>query len=249
MALFTRKPRGFTLVELIVTLTILAIVSVGIFGFIESSASGYVESRNREALQSEARFAVERVGRELRHAVPNSLHVYSTGKCLTFMPIRYSGTYHQLVEGENTLSVALSTQETDWQSKVSENHRIVFLPSSPADLTGENSYQITGVSGNTITTSKTAADPWPAESPSRRFYIYENSVSFCFDNKTGTLERRINNGSQNSTTLAMNIAAGSGFNLGTTSLASGNLIDITYKFSQSGEYSVYNQQVQVLNAP
>lgn len=246
MVLLTAKSRGFTLVELIVTLTILAIVSVGIFGFIESGAAGYVESRNRDALQSGARFAVERVARELRHAVPNSLGTDATGRCLTFTPIHYTGTYTQLVEGEAALDVAIASQDTSWQTNVSNGkHRIVFMPASPGDLTGSQSLLITGVNGNTITTAKTAA-AWPAESPSKRFYIYRDSVQFCFKNNQLV---RVSHGGSQEAALASGLAAGSHFSLGTASLSRGNLVTITYRFSQSGESSVYHQQVQVLNAP
>lgn len=246
MVLLTAKSRGFTLVELIVTLTILAIVSVGIFGFIESGAAGYVASRNREALQSGARFAVERVVRELRHAVPNSLGTDATGRCLTFTPIHYSGSYRQLIDGEATLDVAIASQDTSWQTKVSDGkHRLVFMPTSPGDLTGSQSLLITGVSGNTITTAKTTA-AWPAESPSKRFYIYRDPVQFCFKNNQLV---RVSHGGSQEAVLASGLAAGSHFSLGTASLSRGNLVTITYRFSQSGESSVYHQQVQVLNAP
>ncbi|MEZ8146186.1 PilW family protein [Enterovibrio norvegicus] len=240
---------GFTLVELIVTMTILAIVSVGIFGFIESSTSGYVESKNREALQSQARFAVERLGRELRHAVPNSMTVWDDGACLTYTPIYYSGTYHQLKQGANTLDVALSTEKTNWQGGVTSD-RLVFLPMKPSDLISgaSNSFAITAASGNTLTLDKPLAAEWPASSPSKRIYIYHHSVTLCFGE--GELRRRVNDGATpKNITLAQNIAAGSRFDLAGTSLSSGNLINIYYRFNQSGETSVYNQHVQVLNAP
>ncbi|MDD1792051.1 prepilin-type N-terminal cleavage/methylation domain-containing protein [Enterovibrio sp. ZSDZ42] len=246
-----RVNQGFTLVELIVTMTILAIVSVGIFGFIESSATGYVESRDREALQSQARFAVERLGRELRHSVPNSMTVWDGGSCLTYTPIRYSGVYNQLEENTKTLDVALSTEQTNWQDAVKGgDHRLVFLPMTPSDLVGgaANSFAITGASGSTLTLDKLPAAEWPAASPSQRVYLYSHSVTLCFDN--GELRRRVNDGATpKNVTLAQNIATGSRFNLSGESLSSGNLINIYYRFNQSGETSIYNQQVQVLNAP
>ncbi|WP_028023148.1 PulJ/GspJ family protein [Enterovibrio calviensis] len=251
MASLSRKQRGFTLVELIVTLTILAIFSVGIFGFIETSATGYVESRDREALQSQARFAVERLGRELRHAVPNSMTVWNGGSCLTYTPIRYSGVYNQREENVNTLDVALSTTQTNWQDTLKGgDHRLVFLPMTPSDLVSgaTNSFAITGASGSKLTLDKSPVAEWPPASPSKRVYIYHHSVTLCFDN--GELRRRVNDGATpKNVTLAQNIAAGSRFNLSDESLSSGNLINIYYRFTQSGETSVYNQQVQVLNAP
>lgn len=250
MVLLTAKSRGFTLVELIVTLTILAIVSGGIFGFIASGAAGYVESRNRDALQSGARFAVERVARELRHAVPNSLTVTSNAQCLTYWPIVYTGIYADREDGTNQLEVAISAIDKPWQSQINDGkHRIVFAPSKSQDLTtaASNSYAITGVSGSTLTTSKVASDDWPVGSPSSRFYLYRHSVTFCFDGTA--LTRRVNDGSSAAVTLVNNLSSGSRFAIASEPLSGGNLVRIFYRFVQSGEISEYDQQVQVLNAP
>lgn len=245
-----RTQRGFTLVELIVTLTILALVSVGIFGFIDASATGYAAARDREVLQSQARFAVERLGRELRHAVPNSLLVSEGGQCLTYTPITYTGIYGERQDNTNQLQVAMSTQDADWQSRIDDGrHRIVFLPTKPQDLIegSANSFAITAVEGDVLTTSKNVAQSWPVGSSSSRFYVYRDAVTFCFEQ--GELSRRVNQGDARFVTLAKNLAGGSYFSVDSQSLSGGNLISIFYRFRQSGEISAYNQQVQVLNAP
>ncbi|MGF1708566.1 PilW family protein [Enterovibrio baiacu] len=245
---------GFTLVELIVTMTILAIVSVGIFGFIESSTSGYVESKNREALQSQARFVVERLGRELRHAVPNSIAVFRDNQCLVFTPVRFTGLYNTRPEGKNTFEVGMSTTNTDWEKTVGNgSHRLVFSPMKPDDLAPknngldpDNSFTILSAKDNQITVSRNSDDPWPSGSPSKRFYVYSNSVTLCFEE--GALIRRVN-GSNRNITLAQNLMPGSGFSIDSTSLSRRNLVKVAYHFSQSGETSVYNQNIQVMNAP
>ncbi|MBV7297974.1 PilW family protein [Enterovibrio paralichthyis] len=243
--------RGFTLVELIVTLTILSLVSIGIFGFIETSTSGYVESKDREALQSQARFAVERLGRELRHAVPNSVSTSNNGKCLSYFPISYTGFSASRDKNSNTLTVALATDDADWQTKVADGkHRIVFMPSKPSDLNAgsANSLAVTGASSSELGTNKPIGELWPSASPSNRFYLYSDKVTFCFEGSQ--LTREVDNTSGSPVTLAKNLdAAASGFTVGDETLSGGNLINIAYAFKQSGETSFYNQQVQVLNAP
>ncbi|PML78483.1 PilW family protein [Enterovibrio norvegicus] len=249
---------GFTLVELIVTMTILAIVSVGIFGFIESSTSGYVESKNREALQSQARFVVERLGRELRHAVPNSIETSDNGQCLVFTPVRFTGLYNTRVEGDASFEVGMSTTDADWGKTVGDGkHRLVFSPMKPDDLAPknnaldpDNSFTITSALNNQITVSRNLDAPWPLGSPSKRFYVYSNFVTFCFGRgiNSDSLVRRVN-GSNRDVTLAQNLTNASGFSVDSTSLSRRNVVKVVYHFSQSGETSVYNQNIQVMNAP
>ena len=44
------KQRGFTLIEMIVTIVIVAIIFLGIAGFVEFGAKGYTQSIDRQRL-------------------------------------------------------------------------------------------------------------------------------------------------------------------------------------------------------
>ena len=83
---------GFTLIELVVVITVMGILSIGAVSFITDASDGYANTVRRTELGSTMRLAAERVTRELRNALPNSVRV--SGNCLEFIP----------VEGGSTLS-------------------------------------------------------------------------------------------------------------------------------------------------
>ncbi|MEC9260142.1 MAG: prepilin-type N-terminal cleavage/methylation domain-containing protein, partial [Pseudomonadota bacterium] len=71
----TRHNRGFTLIELVTVIVILGVASAGIASFVRGSMQTYIDVSTREQLLSESRFAIERLKRELRNAVPNSVRI------------------------------------------------------------------------------------------------------------------------------------------------------------------------------
>ncbi len=254
-----RQHQGFTLLELVVTIAILGVLGIGIVGFIQSSTKGYIDFRKRDELQSEARFAVERIGREVRHAVPNSILLNNLSNCMTYTPIVFAGMYNEMKPDTNTLDIAMATLDPDWGTKINDGkHRIVFDPLTPESLNAaatdetSSSYTITAVSGNQLTLDKDPAKPWPSVKHTKRLYVYKDPVTFCFEkNAAGDknlLTRRV--GDLGAVmTLAENASPVSRFAIEDISLSQSNLIHVYYKFDRSGEISVYNQQIQVLNVP
>lgn len=90
-----RKPRGnrgFTLVELVMVILLLGIMATFTSQFIGIGTQIYGDASSRELLMSDARFAMERLNRELRDAVPGSERIETTGgtwgdtgACLRFL--------------------------------------------------------------------------------------------------------------------------------------------------------------------
>lgn len=98
MALALAKQRGFTLVELIMVIVVLAIVATVTTSYLGIGAQMYVESSDRDRLLSQSRFAVERLTRELRSALPNSVrtHISASQKCVEFTPVLVATRYASL---------------------------------------------------------------------------------------------------------------------------------------------------------
>lgn len=67
--------RGFTLIEMIMTIIVGSILVLGIAGFLELGAKGYTDTVARQRIQTQAQFVLEKMSRELRHAVPNSTEI------------------------------------------------------------------------------------------------------------------------------------------------------------------------------
>ncbi|MBY7732675.1 prepilin-type N-terminal cleavage/methylation domain-containing protein [Vibrio splendidus] len=245
------KQRGFTLIEMIVTIVVVSVIGLAIAGFVEYGMKGYVETIDRQKVQVKGQFVVEKMSREISHAVPNSFDSSImpasafTQKCLTFYAIKYSGFYH-LDEATDDLSFIIGqdspTLDTD--------DFLIINPTNYSEL-GAGSAKRISVSGLVSTDNVFTATSVSLSSQSiaQRHYIYDESasVSYCLVNDTiqnqGLIQR-------NGVTVADSINyADSNFRYEEPSLQRGGVIHIDLVLEQNNEVSVYQQDVQVLNAP
>ncbi|MGL5409769.1 MAG: PilW family protein, partial [Shewanella sp.] len=105
--------RGFTLIEMILTIIIGSILVLGIAGFVELGSRGYADTVARQRIQTQAKFVLEKITRELRHAVPNSFASTQKQQCLSFYPIVYSGFYHLDAKDSKQLSFVVGNHTGD----------------------------------------------------------------------------------------------------------------------------------------
>lgn len=89
------KQNGFTLVELVTVIVIIGVLAVSATTFLRFGTQSYTDAADRDELISTARFVVERLNREVRNALPNSMRIVNgSGKrCLEFVPIAESVIY------------------------------------------------------------------------------------------------------------------------------------------------------------
>lgn len=98
--IISNRQSGFTLVEIIIVIAIMGIIGGLSTLIIGRSLDAYAALERRENLQTSIRLAVERMSRELRHALPNSICVSNGGACIVgagsrfhFIPVLDSGRY------------------------------------------------------------------------------------------------------------------------------------------------------------
>jgi MSHA biogenesis protein MshO len=195
---------GFTLIELIVVIIILGVMSVGIGGFITLSTQTYINVTERDELASSARFAIERLNRELRNAVPNSIRIAvddvlnPTKQCIEFVPIKASTIYTELPvppeEAANTMKVIPFSNDDGTDYTCNDcGDKIVVYPLSPTDV-----YQRLDTSLSKSFIIKNYAEPTGSEvmgtltfefgninfsehSPTNRAFIFNEPVSYCVE--------------------------------------------------------------------
>ena len=84
---------GFTLVELIAVMVIGAIVSTVVWRNIATPLRGFADIDRRAELVATANLAAQRIARELRLALPNSVRVNADGSALEFLSTVGVGRY------------------------------------------------------------------------------------------------------------------------------------------------------------
>ncbi|EGQ7939965.1 prepilin-type N-terminal cleavage/methylation domain-containing protein [Vibrio vulnificus] len=226
--------RGFTLVEMVLTLIVGSILVLGIAGFVELGTKGYADSVDRQRIQTQAQFVLEKLSREFRHAVPNSFS--DSGNCLSFYPIVYSGFY--AVEGNDIRFLIGNTNVTP---PLANGLSLVINPSRQQDLVSD-SFDVSGLTnGAGYFAVLNQAASLESNSINRRHYIFNANgrVEYCF-----TAGRISRNGVQ----VADSVSAAS-FNYLEPTLQRGGLVHIKLTFTQNDESSHYQQDVQVLNVP
>ncbi len=172
--------RGFTLVELVTVMMVMGILAIGTVRFISDSSQGFASTIVRTELAGDARFAIEKIGRELRSALPGSVRTNS--QCVEFIPIVDGSTYTSLplaspaagftavplvpVPGLAGLRAAVNPDGSSYQL------------GTVSVVSPEVSFSAPDVS-NEMTLSFAAVHRFPSESSSNRFFLVSAPVSFC----------------------------------------------------------------------
>ena len=197
-----RVAAGFTLIEMVAVITILAIVSLGITNFIGNTTQIYVNSAERDDVLAKSRYTVERLNRAIRYALPNSLRVAThalnpsdpnstvISHCLEYFPIEWSTFYLNLsasnpadpsadpmLEGPDMVSAL--RRDSDYDASQAGNHYAVVYPTSPEQIY-VTSAQLNSASDGRITriasVSNANADGIRQVRLQRRFNFTEEST-------------------------------------------------------------------------
>ncbi len=231
------KLRGFTLIEMVLTMVVGSILVLGIAGFVELGSKGYSDTVARQRLHTQAKFVLEKMTREIRHAVPNSFDVSNSAgqQCLSFYPIVYSGFY--ALSGSNNKTMSFIVGNTPAPTSY-DGLRMIINPSRQTDFAIGQSTNI-ALSGTN--TSFALSSPLPSQSVAPRQFIYKDLVSYCLDFSAQSITR---NGIQ----VADSVSTGE-FSYAQPTLQRGGVVHLALTFAQNGESSDFDIDVQVLNVP
>lgn len=86
------KTRGFTLIELVIVITITGVLAGAITIFLVPAVNSYFDTRRRADLTDLADTALRRMARDIRSAVPNSVRSVSS-TCFQLVPTIAGGRY------------------------------------------------------------------------------------------------------------------------------------------------------------
>jgi MSHA biogenesis protein MshO len=191
--------------ELIIVIIIMGVMSLGIAGFINLSTQTYLNVTERDELLANARFAVERLTREISSAVPNS--VRTNGQCLEFVPIVASTIYTDIAiapQVSNTLTVIpfIMNAGNIYQCTNACGDLLSVYPinATGRDIYDQNAGKVFAINNYVApliptppaiqnipaTITLTAAVGFAEDSPTNRVYIFNTPVSYCLRGETLT---------------------------------------------------------------
>ncbi len=187
--------RGFSLIEMIIAITVLGILSASAAVFLRGPITSYFDVERRAELADAGELAMAKLAQEVSRAVPNSVRVAPAGGgfYLEFLPVIGEGRYRIAGPG-NVLNFGVANTVFDvlcsppavpcppsgnWV--VVNNH----LPGANV-WTGNSRAAVVNMAGNTLThTSQTFA----SDATDHRFQIAGNPVTYFCDPAAGTLNR------------------------------------------------------------
>lgn len=260
----SRFSKGFTLVELVMVIVLLGVMSVGVTSFMGLGTRIYIDVSNRDELIASGRFAIERINRELREALPNSVRV--TGDCLEFIPVYASGIYQDIpVAPESAVNEVKMIADGSGFAGVTPSWAVVYaVDEQHVYDAGQSrrhlvaSYSIPNANGlSEWTISFSSAVQFEEDSPTERLYITASPVSYCVQGSrlfryqdygfNVTQTQPANNG----VLMAEYIGSPptSYFKVQPATLERNSIVTFTLVLSRNDEDILLGNEVQVANVP
>lgn len=206
------RDRGFTLVELVVSLAVGAVVVSFAAVFVTAPVQGFNDQARRVRLVESADSALERIGRDVRRALPNSIRVAGSGplSALELLGTVDGARYRDDAPGSPDQQLDLATADGSFNvigpfTRVakpfsSSSHHLAIYN---VGIAGADAYELANVMTPAGTSIAIAADAFPGEdrvtvsppfrfafgSPTQRVYLVDGAVSYVCDAVAGTLTR------------------------------------------------------------
>lgn len=203
------RQRGFTLLEMVIVITILGITAAAAASFIMPTMQAYIDTSRRAEMTDAADSTLRRISREVHAALPNSLRTTTSGStaCIEFIPVVGGGRYRAIPSDTGTgdiLDFSSADNRFDYLAgsmPTTTGNRVVIWnmgsrgPLSPtADAyQGDNTAPISSINTGTKQISFSTAKKFPYESPDRRFLIIpdQSTIYSCSNGQLIKTQRSI----------------------------------------------------------
>lgn len=249
------RQKGFTLVELIMVIVIAGILAIGSVQFIGQVTQGYSDAADRQQLATIGWIASEKVSRELRNALPNSVRVNGTNSCVEFIPVQ-GGSHYLTLPGETPTTLdSFTAVESGITNTDLNNTRIAVYPTLSSDVYGGSS---SGSLSGTVSSISTASDidtitlgssfTFSAGSPERRFYFTQNPVSYCIVGAQLNRYSGYGFGTAANPQIIINKISSGSFAIAPATLTRNAIVALKLTL-QNGAIHTIDQEVQIRNVP
>ena len=243
-----RSLRGFTLIEMVVTIAVGAVVVAFMAMFIVMPLNAYTAQTRRAGLVDASDSALRFMARDIRSALPNSVRIDPTGTVLELLATADGARYQDngpvsnpaLALDFTTASAAFATTVPFTQLTLPFSSNAYFLSIYNVGVPGASAYETKNVitpAGTTITVSAGATSnqnlvtlnppfQFAYGSPEKRVYLVSGPVTYLCDTSAGTLTRY--SGYAISSTQPTSAAALSG---GASALVAANVASCSFTYS------------------
>lgn len=264
--------KGFTLVEVVIVIVILAIVGTASVAYVRFSAQGYIDLVKRQAIGQKIYIAFEKTNRLVREALPSSIRTFAdaTRKCIEWIPIEASGYYFTDIANAITSLEVIEDQVQTYPSlQLSifpqvEDANVLYQQSQTSYIT-QNSITVNDPTpGDQLVDLQIApAHTFPESSPQNRFFLINTPLMLCFNSTHLLLYRAY--GFQSTIAAAIAVLGTSVPNrqvlideidFGASSFSyiqdfeqSNAIVDVQLGFNLSTGTQTLNQQVHIRNVP
>ena len=196
------QERGFTLIEMIVVITLMGLVMIAVSAIMTQPFQAYQSLDRRVELVDAADTALRKVARDIRSALPNSVRV--TGNAIEMVNVINAGRYRAQSAGTDHLDFTAADNRfyvleddfdvTDADAMVIYNTGQVGASVYEADAaphvrTPLSTTFATANVGDETEVTLGAAHQFAFPSPQRRFFLIDTPITYICDTGAGTFTR------------------------------------------------------------
>lgn len=193
---------GFSLLELILVIVIGGIVASMTASILTLPIHAYVDSARRATLTASAESVLNRMQRDIRRALPNSIRISADGKTLELLHIIDGGRYrakHTLAGTGDILDFSIADNGFDILGNLQNFPNITTgvdqVAVYPLSTAGSNAYA--GDNIVVIGASSTASHisypvfQFPLQSPQQRFFIVDTPITYHCDTSAASEKNKV----------------------------------------------------------